>query len=282
MDEKTSDWVNPQFVDNDATTRLAENLTGGSRLRDRAQSGQALGTFLIEMPTPAIVTALGIAGFDFVVLDMEHSPTGFAQLESLIATGHAAGLATLVRTWGPEPGLIGKVLDMGAHGVMASHVDSPERARAVVDQAKFQPVGNRGFSPVSRLDALRQPLRELNDATYVICQIEGASALSRTGEIAAVPGVDAVFVGPYDLALSMGVQPGSEAVFEAAERVAASVPNETGLGIYIDDPDDCGRWLERRFTLQCVSFDGRMFANGARQIADRARLASREHQAKAG
>lgn len=282
MDEKTSDWVNPESVDGGATSRLAENLTRGASLRDKANSGQALGTFLIEIPAPGIVTGLGLAGFDFVVLDMEHSPTGFSQLESLITAGHASGLTTLVRTWGPEPGLVGKVLDMGAHGVMASHVDSPERAKEVVDQARFGPVGRRGFSPVSRLDALKRPLSELNDATYVICQIEGTAALSRAGEIAAVPGVDAVFVGPYDLALSMGVQPGSEEVFEAAERVARGVPQTTGLGIYIDDPGDCGRWLKHRFTLQCVSFDGRMFANGARGIAERARVAVQEQKSKAG
>jgi 2-keto-3-deoxy-L-rhamnonate aldolase RhmA len=271
MNEKTKDWVNPRSVTGDAATRLAENLTRGTGFRQKLNSGMALGTFLIEMPSPGIVASLALAGFDFVVLDMEHSPTGFSRLESLITAGHASGITTLVRTWGPDPGLIGKVLDMGAHGVMASHVGSPERAREVVDQAKFAPLGRRGFSPLAQFDALKQPLRELNEATYVVCQIEGASALSRAREIASVPGVDAVFVGPYDLALSMAVQPGSKAVFETAQKLASSVPSDRALGIYIDDPSQCATWLARRFTLQCVSFDGRMFADGARRTADLAR-----------
>jgi 2-keto-3-deoxy-L-rhamnonate aldolase RhmA len=272
MNDKANDWINPLHVENDGAARLAENLTRGARLRAKAASGWALGTFLIELPTPGVLASLALAGFDFVVLDMEHSSTGFVRLESLIGAGHAAGLVTLVRTWGEDPGLIGKVLDMGAHGVMAAHVDSPERAREVVDQARFAPLGRRGFSPITPFDALRRPLSELNDATYVICQIEGVSALSRAGEIARVPGVDAVFVGPYDLALSMGLPPGSKAVFDAAERIAGEVPHDRALGIYVDDPALCATWVERRFALQCVGFDGRMFADGARRIADQARL----------
>ena len=133
----------------------------------------------------------------------------FSRLEALIGAGQAAGLATLVRPWGEDVGLIGKVLDIGANGIMASHVESPARARAIVEQARFAPRGNRGFSPLTKYDALGEPLRTLDDATYVVAQIEGRQALANIAAIATVPGVDAVFVGPYDLALSLGVPPGS-------------------------------------------------------------------------
>lgn len=271
MNDEKNAWMNPRAVESGVAARLAANLTQGSVLREKVRSGCALGTFLIEMPTPSVVSGLAVAGFDFVVLDMEHSVTGFSRLESLIASGHASGMAVIVRTWGKEPGLIGKVLDMGANGVMASHVDSPEEAGRIVEQARFAPLGKRGFSPLARFDVLKRPLAELNRATYVICQIEGATALARAPEIADVPGVDALFVGPYDLALSMNARPGSPVVFEAAEQIARSVPEDRALGIYIDDPEECANWAARRFTLQCVSFDGRMFADGARETVARAR-----------
>ncbi len=102
-------------------------------------------------------------------------------------------------------------------------------------------------------------------------QIEGRKALEQVGRIAAVPGVDAVFVGPYDLALSLGVPPGSSGVIAAAERIAKQVPAGVALGIYIDDPVTCGAWARRGFTLQCVSFDARMLASGARAVVDQAR-----------
>jgi len=279
MNQKTDPanrWKNPLFVENEGARRISESLLRGEKLREKAAAGWALGTFLIELPTSSTLAALSLAGFDFVVLDMEHSSIDFSTLETLIVAGHAAGLTTLVRTWGEDTGLIGKVLDMGAHGIMAPHVDTAERAAEVVSQARFAPGGNRGFSPLAKFDALSEPLREMGRSSYVVVQIEGRDALDRVGEIAAVPGIDTVFVGPYDLALSLSLPPGGTEVYAAAERIARSIPENVCLGIYIDDPETCASWAARRFSLQCVSFDGRMFANGARAVADMARLGMKE------
>ncbi len=264
-------WRNPRFVENAAGRQIAASLTLGCRLRERAASGTALGTFMIESPVPATVSSLALAGFDFIVLDMEHSAVDFAVLEPLLAAAHGCGIATLVRPWGEDAGLIGKILDMGASGIMIPHVDTPDRARAVVDQARYAPRGSRGLCPLTRYDALAEPLHALGDAAYVVAQIEGRTAIDRIADIAAVPGIDAVFVGPYDLAMSLGVAPGSPEVFEAAERLAHAVPGGPTLGIYIDDPARCAEWRARRFALQVVSFDGRMLANAARDVVARAR-----------
>jgi len=264
-------WKNPNYAGNDGAEWVARTLLLGKQLRSRVATGWAMGTFVIEIPHPSTLTTLALAGFDFAVLDMEHSPLDFGRLEGLLDAGRAAGLPMLVRTWGKDSGLIGKVLDMGAHGIMAPHVDSAERASEIVQQARFAPRGGRGFSPLCRFDALPQPLAALNEATFVVVQIEGRKALENAAEIAAVPGIDVVFVGPYDLALSLGVEPGSAEVFEAAERIAHSVPTGTAMGLYIDDPATCGGWAQRGFAMQCVSFDSRMLATGAKQVAARAR-----------
>ena len=274
MSEKSDSvrrWRNPSFVESAGAEKVSGSLLMGSALRDRVLSGWALGTFIIDLPDPATLTAVSLAGFDFAVLDMEHSSVDFTKLEALIKAGHAAGLAMLVRPWGEDIGLIGKVLDMGAHGIMAPHVDTPERARAVVSQARFAPRGNRGFSPLTKYDSLKEPLHSLDESTYVVIQIEGRAAIDRVEDIAKVPGIDAIFVGPYDLALSLGVPPGSKEVIDAAGRIAAAVPDNLGLGIYIDDPTTCGDWTNSGFALQCVSFDGRMLADGARSVVKRAR-----------
>jgi 2-keto-3-deoxy-L-rhamnonate aldolase RhmA len=264
-------WRNPSFVDNAGAAKVAGAQLLGRELRRKVAAGWALGTFVIEQPTPSTFAALAMAGFDFVVLDMEHSAVGFSRLEGLVAAGQTAGLPVLVRPWGEDPGLIGKILDMGANGIMAARVESADRARAIVDQARFPPLGNRGFSPLTRYDALREPLDALNDSTYLVLQIEGRRALERVAEIAAVAGIDVVFVGPYDLALSLGVPPGSAEVYAAAGQMAQAVPQAIGLGIYVDDPARCGEWAARRFALQCVSFDGRMLSDGARTVVSRAR-----------
>jgi 2-keto-3-deoxy-L-rhamnonate aldolase RhmA len=266
-------WLNPHVVQNAASETLRDSLLRGEKLRAKALSSCAIGTFLIELPTPSILPALSLAGFDFVVLDMEHSAIDFVALQALITAAHAAGIAALVRPYSEDPGLIGKILDMGANGIMASHVDTPERARAVVEQARFPPRGTRSFSPLMKFDPLEHPLQALGDAAYVIVQIEGRAALERVNDIASVPGVDALFVGPYDLALSLDVPPGSPQVRTMAQRATSSVPKTMSLGIYIDDPEQCGVWAEHGFTLQCVSFDGRMIASGARAVVSQAQHA---------
>ena len=274
MSEKSDSaksWRNPSFVEGAGADTVSASLLLGGALRDKVRGGLALGTFVIDIPDPSTLAAIAVAGFEFAVLDMEHSPVGFSSLEALLNAGRAAGLPMLVRPWGKDTGLIGKILDMGAHGVMVPHVGTPERAREVVEQTRFAPLGKRGFSPLTKFDSIREPLKDLDEATYVVVQIEGRDAIDRVSEIAAVPGIDAIFVGPYDLALSLDVPPGSEEVVAAAERVANAVPAELGVGIYIDDPATVGAWQSRGFTLQCVSFDGRMMAAGARAVVTEAR-----------
>jgi 2-keto-3-deoxy-L-rhamnonate aldolase RhmA len=275
MNDKSgaSQWRNPHAVENAAAEKIARALTLGSELRRKVSAGWALGTFVLENPAPATVSAVALAGFDYIIIDMEHSSVDFSTLEPLVTAAHACGLPTLVRPWGEDVGLIGKALDIGANGIMAARVESAERARAIVEQARFAPVGNRGFSPLTKYDALREPLRALDESTYVVLQIEGRRGIESIADIAAVRGVDAVFVGPYDHALSLGVPPGSPQVYSAAEQLAKSVPAHVALGIYIDDPAKCPDWGARRFALQCVSFDGRMLANGARAVATQARQA---------
>ena len=264
-------WVSPSFTDGAGSRKVAESLCRGDRLRQLVRQKLAIGTFVIELPCPATLDVLSIAGFDFVVLDLEHSGIGMDRLESLISAGRASGLVVLVRTPGEDLSVIGKVLDMGAHGIMAPHVDSPERALAVAQAARFSPTGNRGFSPLSKFDALRTPLETLGNDTYVIVQIEGTKALGNVEQIASTPGIDALFVGPYDLSLSLGVNPGSPEILESATQVAKLVPDDVGLGIYVDDPADSKAWAASGFVLQCISFDGRMLANDAKQVVRKSR-----------
>src|SRR5262245_49608496 len=115
--DRAKHWTNPHHVRTPGSRRLAESLLLGDTLRARAAAGFALGTFLIELPTAGAVSSMAHAGFDFIVLDMEHSAIDFATLEPLVLAARGAGIATLVRTWGQDSGLIGKALDLGISGI---------------------------------------------------------------------------------------------------------------------------------------------------------------------
>jgi 2-keto-3-deoxy-L-rhamnonate aldolase RhmA len=254
----------PGAVRADAARRLLrERLT--SRV---GHEGVAIGTFLIELPAPATIRALAMAGFSFVVIDMEHSTIDLPQAAALLSEARACGLPALVRVPDDRLSAIGNVLDAGANGVMIPHVDSVDAARAAVARARFAPLGERGFSPLTLFDALDEPQATMNRRQSLILQIEGRDGIPHAAEIGGMPGVDGVFVGPYDLAESLGTPSDieSEAVLEAASAIARSLPEERLAGIYMDDPRRSVGWAQRGFTFQCISFDGRMLLERARDI----------------
>jgi 2-keto-3-deoxy-L-rhamnonate aldolase RhmA len=259
----------------DAMTRerLRASLTLAHRLRAAYAEGTVRGTFVIELPTPRAIRALALAGFDFVVLDLEHSPADVASLPPLISEAHACGLPVLVRPWGHDGGMIGKLLDLGANGVLIPHVGSAAEAGAVAAAARYAPLGVRGVCPLIGTTAFSDPVAELGRAPLVLVQIEGRAGLANAAEIAAVAGIDGVFVGPHDLSHALGA-PGEvegAAVADAAASIAEGAGEDLMLGVYVDDPRDSVRWALRGYRFQCIDFDGRMLLERARATLDAAR-----------
>lgn len=249
-----------------AGLRLRAALTAGDRLRATYPRRPVLGTFLIELPTPRAVRAVALAGFDFVVIDLEHSSCGMDGLGPLITEAQLAGVAALVRVWALDDGLVGRVLDTGANGVVIPRVRDAAEASRAVEAARYGPLGSRGLAPLITYGALGISQATVGDSVVVVTQIEGVNAVEEAAAIAEVEGVDAVLVGPYDLSQALG-RPGDvrgHAVAEAAVKVAAACGDHAMLGIYVDDPADSQAWVERGFRLQCIEFDGRMLLSGAR------------------
>ena len=253
--------------------RTREGLHWGERLREAHKSRSLLGTFLIELPTLRTVRALALAGFEFVVLDLEHSPFGTETLHALVAECQASGIAPLVRVWTADPGLIGKVLDIGVAGVMVPRVTSAAAAAEVVQAARYNPGGERGMAPLISYSASDGPQSLLGDSPLVIVQLESRQAIDEAAEIMAVAGLDMLFVGPYDLSQALG-QPGnvnSDDVHRVADSIAATAPPNMMLGVYVDNPAWSRDWVKRGFRFQCVGFDGRMLLQGARAVLARAK-----------
>lgn len=250
--------------------RLRHAMSLGDGLRAAWRERVVRGTFVIELPTPRTVRALALAGFEFVVLDLEHSPYDGSDLAPLVAEAHLMGIPVLVRPWTSDAGLLGKILDLGVNGVLIPHVGSAAEARAVVDACRYSPAGSRGVCPLIGTTAFDDPVSHMRDAVLVVVQIEGTTGLENVAEIAAVDGVDCLFVGPYDLSHALGT-PGEHngsGVTAAAAQVADAVPPGLALGVYVDDPAQSQRWAKRGFHMQCVGFDGRMLMEQARRTLD--------------
>jgi 2-keto-3-deoxy-L-rhamnonate aldolase RhmA len=179
--------------------------------RDLHVGKTALGTMVFEFATPGIARIVAAAGADFVIFDQEHSGWGVDTIRTLMATARAADVVPLVRVPATQYHMISRSLDVGASGVMVPMIETAEQASLVVSSAKYPPQGNRGAAfGIAHDDYEAAPdpvsgMRNANDEGLVIVQIETQRGLENVEEIAAVEGVDVLWVGHNDLTNSMGI-----------------------------------------------------------------------------
>lgn len=190
------------------------------------ERGVAIGAMLFEFDTPSIMRILAAAGVDFALFDQEHTGWDAGTLRRALGAGRGTGVYPIARVVRADYPLIAGALDAGARGVMAPMVESAEDARRLVESARYPPLGRRGFGVVMSddlADGAGALAERLNRESLVIAQIESPAGIERAEEIVAVPGVDVVWVGQFDLSLGLGV-PGRfdhPAYLEAIERLLA-------------------------------------------------------------
>lgn len=221
-------------------------------LRRRLLDGEVCAGPFLKIPSPEVTELAGIAGFDLVVIDLEHSQFSMETAVSVVRAATARGIDAVVRTTENASAEISRALDLGASGLIVPHVSSVADARAVVQHARFHPLGERGMDLYARSagwggterDAY---LRHANEEILVGVMVEGAAAVDDLEDIATVEGVDLLFIGPYDLSQSLGFpgQISHPEVVGAIERAAATA-TEHGrvLGLYVDDVDTAVRYRE--------------------------------------
>ncbi|SJZ73294.1 HpcH/HpaI aldolase family protein [Consotaella salsifontis] len=231
--------------------------------------GTILGTWLMSAaagPTEAV----GHVGFDFLVVDMEHVPLDVSTLPEILRAVGSTPAMPLVRIAWNDRVLIKRVLDAGAETIMVPFVQTAEEAREAVAAAKYPPAGVRGVAAVhraSRFGAVADYLKRANDETYVVVQLETEEAVGRLKEIAAVPGIDALFVGPNDLAASMGLigEIGRDEVQSLLAKAAADA-REIGkpIGIVGPNPAMVRRFIGYGYNFCAVASDIGMMTGRAR------------------
>ncbi len=218
------------------------------------------GTWLMSA-APSTAEALGSAGFDFLVVDMEHVPIDTPQLVDLLRTVAGTPASAVTRVPWNDLVMVKRALDAGAQTIMFPFVQNAEEARRAVAATRYPPDGNRGVAAMhraSRFGAVPNYLKHAADELCVIVQIETLPALAELAAIAAVPGVDSIFIGPGDLSASMGhlgdignaaVQ---EKLREGAQRCKAL---RMPCGIVGPNPDMVGRFLDYGYSWVAVGSD---------------------------
>lgn len=222
-----------------------------------------VGNFVVEFATPGIGHILKAAGLDFAFFDMEHSGFSYETLKSVVRYFEAAGLPVIVRVPGQSADMLARACDMGAEGLIAPMISNAAQAQAMVDAVKYFPAGKRGVGLQMAHDNYRAApvagaLAAANDRTVVICLIETAEGSENADAIAALPGVDGLWIGHFDLSVSLGI-PGEFAnpVFAAAvdRIIAAARKHNKALGRLVPSVEQGVSFYKQGFDFICYSGD---------------------------
>lgn len=221
----------------------------------------------------SFIEAIGIAGFDFVIIDQEHGPSNRETLYNHVRAAKAGNIKSIIRVAENNHNLIGAALDANALGVQIPNVSTLKEAKKAIEAARFYPMGNRG---VCRFVAAAS-YGELDKAEYfndsntkiLILQVEGKEGISNLPEILKLKGFDILFVGPYDLSQSLGY-PGQithPAVLKEILQIK-ELAYEHGimLGSFADTPETYKFLVENNFQYIAFSVDVQLFITGLKNI----------------
>lgn len=245
-------------------------------LKKRLQKGETLNGCWLNLGSSITAEIVSLSGFDWVLIDLEHG-AGVEKdvLYQLQAIEHTPA-APLVRVESFEKQRIHRVLDMGAEGIMCPRINSAGEARQAVEAMRYPPEGKRGVAKMIRATGFGKNFdeyyREANENLLGVIQIETPEALAHLDEIAALDGVDVLFVGPADLSMALGIfgqfdHPRFKEALMSTREAAQRAGKATGILLF--NPEDYPTYLNLGFRMIACGADATFVANGARAMAEK-------------
>lgn len=245
-----------------------------SGIRQRLLAGEVVVGSWINSGSPIVAELMAVSGFDFLCVDVEHSAVDLPQTQQIFQAVKSGNPAcdTLVRVHGVDYSFVKRYLDAGARGVVAPLVRSREDAETVVEAVKYPPVGNRGvgFCRANQYGInLQSEFDQANEMNLVVVQIEHIDAVKNIDSILGTKGVDAVFIGPYDLSASMGLtaQFDHPDYISARDEVLAACQRHSivpGLHVVAPDPAQVHARVSEGYRLIAYSLDITMLTEACR------------------
>ena len=252
---------------------MRKNLT-----KEKIKEGKKAYGVFVSMWCPAIVEIIGHIGFDFVILDAEHSPMSAESCQHMVRAADCVNITPIIRVGMNIRQNILRYLDIGALGVLMPQINSKAEVETVIESVKYPPEGRRGLAGVRAANygltgSLGDYVKEANRETMVIVQVETMQAVGNLKEILAVPGTDVIFIGPTDLSSAMGY-PG-QANHPEVQKMIDYLVDEIrtagkAAGTVAYDLDTLRRCKERGF--QYIAYNvGPMLAKSGREYLEAAR-----------
>ncbi|MEO6262082.1 MAG: aldolase/citrate lyase family protein [Chthoniobacterales bacterium] len=227
----------------------------------------------ITIPHPSVAELLCRAGFDWLTIDLEHSAISIESAAELIRVTDLCGVRALVRVGSHDANVIKRVMDAGAHGIIASTVNTAEQAKAIVDAVKYPPSGTRGVG-LSRAQGYSEEFEThykwLNKESLVIVQIEHVLAVKNLEAILDTPGVDGFFIGPYDLSASLGIpgklqHPKMKQAMAQIQKIRKSRNIIAGIHVVQPDSKEALKRVREGYNFIAFGIDYLFMLNHAKQ-----------------
>ncbi len=227
----------------------------------------------ITLADPAIAIILARAGYDWVMVDTEHNPFTEVQVQAVIHALRGTDVTPIVRVRSNDAAHIEWVLDTGAGGIIVPMAENAEDVAQAIRVAKYHPLGERGYGPLRATDFWADGTEynvRANAEVLLICQIERAGAVGDVEQIVQMPGLDGIWIGPGDLAHSLGHMGDVEHPdVQAAIAKIISTANRYGKpwGIPVRTVEDLMRYVKQGAVLQTLGSDSFLLSSGAKEIA---------------
>lgn len=238
-----------------------------------------IGTWLNVTRNPAVLTLMKNAGMDYARIDMEHSSPSIETVADMAVLGRAIGLPVVVRPPEPNREWITRLLDCGVWGIHAPQIDNPDAARAVVEATRYRPLGTRGqagFAPgtdFTRQGGTPAGRAHLNNEVHVTAMFESAEAFRHVDEIVGMEGIDAVTLGPSDLAQELNVAgtPDQAKVIDEHRMILIDAAKRYGKDVAMLVPtlEEAERWIAAGVKIIAYASEVEILARGLEEAAKR-------------
>lgn len=243
------------------------------KFRNKLENGEYVYGPFMKTSDPMFVEAVGLAGFDYVILDMEHGPVTIENQQNNIRAAEARKTVPIIRLKDRAENTIGKALDIGAYGIQVPQINNAKEAENVVKFAKFYPYGMRGVCRFVRAadysNCDRYEFFENSKDVLIILQLEGIKAIENLDEILEVDGVDILFIGPYDLSQSLGIpgQVNNPIVVDAMKGIVEKARAKgKKVGTFVATPADLKMWKEIGVQYLSYSVDVGIFMDACKDL----------------
>lgn len=262
----------------DGRSAIEERMKSvGGGLKESLKSGRTLFGAWLQIGTAYGAEIAGRSGFDWIGIDTQHGYFGYEAMLEMVRAASVDGTPVIVRVPANDGAQIGRALDAGADGVIVPMVETPEDARRAVEACRYAPLGMRSWGPMrAALRAESFSPESANERVVCIPQVETVLGVENIADIVGTRGVDVVYVGPNDLAISAGMPPDLRQSNPKHAALAARVVETcrargVPVGTHVPTPGDCAEWSERGFTFQAMFLEAPQFARGLKESLQIAR-----------